>query len=164
MLTIDTIIRRLAGGLDRLARVGVVAMAIVIIANIIGRFFQHPIVGTYEIVEVLLALVVGLPLAYLGLQGTHIAVSILTDRLSEPARTIVKMFIDIFGVFLVALIAWQLFKYGTYMRVGGEVTETLKMPFYPVIYVLVFCFFVFFMVLLANLVKSVARLIRRKAR
>ncbi len=83
-------------------------------ADVGGRYlFNHPIIGTYEIFEILLPGVVLLGLAYTQLVKAHIKVEIIYDRFRPRPRAIVGFAMTLWTIVLFALIAWR----GTLMAI-----------------------------------------------
>jgi hypothetical protein len=55
------------------------------------------------------------------------------------------------GLFL--SVGWNLIKMGMDLHRSGEVSPTLQMPFYPIVYAVGFCCFIQFLVLLSDVLK-----------
>lgn len=88
----------------------------------------------------------------------HVAVSLVVQLLSKRLQGLVETITSIFGIILFALIAWQSVLYGIDCQRSGEVSLTLQMPFYPIIYgVAVGAGFVC-LVLIVDLVSALSKL------
>jgi len=90
--------------------------------------------GIYDLVCYLGALVAALPLAYTQLKKGHIAVDIVTLLLPTWVRKTGIGISYVLGIMFFAAAAWKIASLGTILRVSGEVSETLKMPFWPFTY------------------------------
>jgi TRAP-type C4-dicarboxylate transport system permease small subunit len=100
-------------------------------ANIFLRLVWVPVSGTFELMGYFGAVLTAFALGFTQINKGHIAVDILVQRFSETTRrclTGVNCFIC--TVFF-ALVAWQICKYGMTLWRTGEVTETLRIIYYP---------------------------------
>jgi TRAP-type C4-dicarboxylate transport system permease small subunit len=148
--------------LDKIAGWSLVGMMLLTVADVILRSFRKPILGTYEIVGLLGALVIAFAMPHTMLQRGHVAVEILVSRLSPPARSLINLITRILSTFLFALIAWVCIQYGNELRTAGEVSMTLRLPFYPVLYAIALAAGVVCLVVVSTLVRSMAK--RREER
>jgi len=112
----------------------IVAMMLLTCADVILRFFQHPILGTYELVGFLGTMVIAFALAYTSIERGHIAVEILVDRLPAKAQNMLDGVNHLIGAALFLLIAWQSTVYAGDLKASGEVSLTLAIPTYPFVY------------------------------
>lgn len=121
----------LRGLIHALAVVGslaVAAMAIVTVADIIGRQFGFAVKGAYDLVRVLgaVAMMCALPLTK-AVKG-HIAIEYFFQKLERRGRAIVDTVMRLFLVALFAVLSGQFLHKGFLLRNSGEVTPTLHMP------------------------------------
>jgi TRAP-type C4-dicarboxylate transport system permease small subunit len=86
----------------------------------------------------------------------HVAVSLIVQLFSKRLQGIVESFISIFGIILFGLITWQSILYGIDCQRSGEVSMTLQLPFYPIIYGVALGAGVVCLVLLVDLVNAIA--------
>ena len=63
----------------------VALIALLVLARIVGRFFDVAIPGSIEFVEAMMVGVIFLGIAYTQSQGTHIRVRLMESRLSKHA-------------------------------------------------------------------------------
>jgi TRAP-type C4-dicarboxylate transport system permease small subunit len=103
-------------------------------ADVILRSFKRPIVGTYELVAFSGALAIGFSIPFTSWVRGHIYVDILVLRLSQTARMIFHLATRFLGMGLFFVIGWNLIKMGLDLYKSGEVSPTLQMPFYPIVY------------------------------
>jgi TRAP-type C4-dicarboxylate transport system permease small subunit len=120
--------------MNYLAAICVMAMMLLTCADVVLRLFKHPILGTYELVGLFGALTIALAIPATTLNKGHVAVDFLIDKLPSSARKICTIITILLSICLFALIAWQSFLYADSLRSTGEVTLSLQMPFYPVVY------------------------------
>jgi len=125
----------LARRLDMMAAMAIVAMMSLTCTDVILRyFFRKPIPGTYEIVELFGAVAVSFAMAHTLAEKGHVAVSLIVQLFPKRLQGIIECIISIFGIILFGLIAWQSILYGMDCQRAGEVSLTLELPFYPIIY------------------------------
>jgi len=157
----ERIVHRLSQGLDRVAGWAIVALMALVIANVGLRRLGHPIPGTYEFVCFSGAIIVGLAIAYCAVQKGHIAVTMVTDRLPQRTQAVIDTVIGIISVVFIGLVTWQLGLYATSMVISGEVSPTMKMPFFIIIYLVGFGFLMLGLVFLVDLLKSVTKVAKK---
>lgn len=114
-------------------------MMFLTVADVIMRAFGHPLVGTYEIVGILLALVIGLSIPRVSMDRAHVYMEVLLDRLSKKSKSVMNITTRLLCIFLFLLIAYNLFSVGNEFRMSGEVSPTLRLPFFPVAYAVGVC-------------------------
>jgi TRAP-type C4-dicarboxylate transport system permease small subunit len=125
----------LARRLDMVAAVAIFTMMALTCVDVFLRyFFRKPIPGTYEIVALLGAVAVSFAMAHTLAKKGHVAVSLIVQMFPKRLQGIVESFISIFGIILFGLITWQSILYGVDCQRSGEVSMTLQLPFYPIIY------------------------------
>jgi TRAP-type C4-dicarboxylate transport system permease small subunit len=134
-------VQKLSYGLNLLAGCLLVGMTALTCADVILRIFRRPILGSYEIVEFMAATAAGFALAYTTLKRGHVAVSILVALFSKRIQTLIYLIVQLVGIGLFVLLSWECFRYGNDLRSANEVSLTLELPFYPVLYGLAFSAF-----------------------
>jgi len=140
-----------------IAAMAIVAMMSLTCADVILRMFRRPIAGSYEIVSLLGAIAVSFAVAHTLAERGHVAVSLIVQLFPKRLQGIIESIISIFGIILFGLIAWQSVLYGMDCQRSGEVSLTLELPFYPVIYGVALCAVVVCLVLLVDLANAVAK-------
>jgi len=124
------------------------------VADVILRTLKRPIVGTYELVGLLGAVVIGFAIPQTSRLKGHVLMDFLTDRLSPGAQRFCYVLSKILGIALFAVIGWNLWALGDGFRQFGEVTLTLQWPLYPVAYGIAACSFVECLVLFVDIVEQ----------
>ena len=102
-------------------------------SDVVGRyFFNHPIPGTYEFSEVLLALIIFLAFPHVQYLKANIAIKILSDRYPPRATEIFNIFCLLLGIVTFGLIAIQGAALFIHSWEVHEVSEgTIPFPVYP---------------------------------
>ncbi len=127
-------VQRLSYALNLLAGGLLVGMTALTCADVVLRIFRRPILGSYEIVEFMGATAAGLALAYTTLKRGHVAVSILVALFSRRIQTVICLIVQLASMGLFALLSWECLLYGNDLKAANEVSLTLELPFYPVLY------------------------------
>ena len=136
---------------------GLVGMMCLTCADILLRFFRRPIPGTYEIVGFLGAVVAGLAMAQTTLERGHVAVQVVVTRFSPRVQEIIYLIANLLSLLLFALLAWEGVRYGNDFRASGQVSLTLRMPFYPVVYGIALSAAVVCLILVADILQVVTK-------
>lgn len=133
-------------------------------ANIIWRVVPkigHSIYGTYDVVMILGSIAVAFALGYCAVRGGHIAVEIVVQRFSERVQAIIGSITGILGVGIFAIVSWQSWVYGTDMWRMGERSMSVYIPLHPFAYGVSFGCAVLCVVVLVDLIKSLAKAVGR---
>jgi TRAP-type transport system small permease protein len=86
----------------------IVAMAVLLITNIIRRFlFGMVITGTVEIVELFLVVTVFFAIAYTSANGGHIVIDLISAKLKGVTRAAAETLASLVGFLIYGLISWQ---------------------------------------------------------
>lgn len=139
-------------------------MMLLTVGDVVGRyFFNRPITGTFELIGLLLVCAGTWGLAYCQIQKAHISISIFIDRLPRRARAIFSSLAYIIGLVGFSLVSWRVFllaiKYLTLPK--GNVTDTLRIPYFPFMLILSLSTGAFALVLLVDLVRSITKAVRK---
>jgi TRAP-type C4-dicarboxylate transport system permease small subunit len=144
-----------------IAAVAIFFMMALTCADVILRLFRMPIPGTYEIVSFMGAVAVSFAIAHTSVEKGHVAVSLVVQLLPKRAQDVIESILAALGIILFALIAWQSVLYGLDCQSSGEVSLTLQLPFYPIIYGVALGAGVVCLVLLVDFLNAIASARRR---
>ncbi len=147
------IVFQLSKSANVLAGVFLILLMLTTVADVFLRSGGRPIVGSYELVAFLGALVLGFSLPLTSWVRGHIYVDFLVLKLPPLARKIFHLFTRFLGMGLFFMIGWNLIKMGTDLHRSGEVSLTLQMPFFPIVYGVGICCFIQCLVLSADVIK-----------
>jgi TRAP-type C4-dicarboxylate transport system permease small subunit len=149
-------IEKIGSFLNTVGGVTLTVMMLLTVADVVLRYLGKPLTGTYELMSMAGALVIGLTIAQTSLDGAHVNVDMLT--LALPARSTTRrlllLFTRLVGLGIFILLAWALYLKGNDLYNTHEVSLTLQVPIYPVAYGLSFCSLVEVLVLVALLFKD----------
>ncbi len=143
-------VKRLSEFLNLVAGWSLVGMTALTCADVILRIFRHPILGTYEIVGFLGAIVASFAMAHTTILRGHVAVELLVMRLPHKVQVVIYLIIHVLGIALFALIAYESILFGNDLRLANEVSLTLQIPFFPVLFGISFACMVVCLVLLVD--------------
>ncbi len=128
-------------------------MVVLTCIDVVGRLLNHPIFGAEEIVAILSTCVIALSLPYAHKEKCHIGVEILMRLFSLKTQAVVKLLTNVLALVLFLIVTWRMVLYAQTMHRVGEVSMNLQFPTYYIIYLLSFCFFVFSLFILKDIVK-----------
>ena len=131
---IDRWINSTSAGFNVIGAIAILAMMLLTCADVLLRMFRMPIPGTYETIGLLGALFVSFSLAQTSLQKGHIAVDFLIQKLPLNVQFLVYCINELVSAGLFSLITWQMFVYANNLKTSGEVSMTLQIPIFPIIY------------------------------
>ena len=123
------------------------------VADVMLRYLGRPIPGTYELVGLSGAVVIGFAIPYTSLVRGHIFVEFLIDRFEKGRREVVLIFTKILILLLFIGFGIYLFSTGMDMAASGEVTQILRIPFYPVAYAMGVCCFIECLVMVSDIMR-----------
>ncbi len=120
--------------LNMIAGCALTFMMLLTVTDVILRFFRMPIIGAYELVAFGGGIVIGLSLPLTSYKKGHILVDDFLKGFSATTRKYIHFATRLLGLVLFAILSWNMFAMGMDMIRSGEVSPTLEMPFYPVVF------------------------------
>jgi TRAP-type C4-dicarboxylate transport system permease small subunit len=148
------ILQKTSKWLSVIAGTALTFMMCLTVADVIMRAGGRPIMGTYEVVGLLLALVIGFGIPKVSLRRQHIFMDFLVDRLSKRNKALMTIFTRILCIILFLLIGYSLINIGNEYRISGETSPTIRLPFYPMAFGVGICCFIECFVFLFEIAKS----------
>ncbi len=112
-----------------------VGMMVLTCANILVRTVGDPIRGTFELMGYGGAVVTALALGYTQKRRGHIAVNVLIVRFPPQVQKGLNSLNDAACALFFFVVTWQLMQKAAGFVKTGEVSETLRMVFYPFTYI-----------------------------
>lgn len=134
-------------------------MVFLVVGNIIMRQISSSFGGTTEIVGWLTAVVVALSLAYSQLNKAHIELDLLVNHLPARVQSVLYVLVTGASFLFFSMVAWKLWEYGFSAMQRGSLSQTLRIAFYPIVYLVALGFSAFCLVLLADFLGSLKRVI-----
>jgi TRAP-type C4-dicarboxylate transport system permease small subunit len=106
-----------------------IPLMIITAGDVVGRdVFNHPIPGTVELSQCMLAVFILLGLAYAQQVKAHVGVSAITSRLPHRAQLILNVVATLLCLFISCILVWQGWVIGIEEK---TVSDMLRVPQYP---------------------------------
>lgn len=125
--------------------------------DVVLRYLGYPIQGSYDMVTLAAAFVIGFALPRTTWDRTHINVDILIVKLPIRQQFFFNLITRLLSVALFVIIGWNLTKMGASFLKTGDSTLTLGLPLYPIAFALGFAAFIECLALVADMVKLFAK-------
>ncbi len=133
----------------------VVFMMFLTVADTILRYFKRPIIGTYELIGLSAAIVLGFSIPYTTSLKGHIIVDFFVMKFKPKTKKFWYIITRIMGIFLFLFIGYEMFVMATDLKNSGEVSATLQLPFYPIAYGIGVCLFFQVITLIADTILAI---------
>lgn len=128
----------LSNGLNSIASVILFSIMSLTVADVFMRkTFSKSILGTIEMSEFMMVILVFFSLAQAELLGRHVKVDLVMKRFGKRTQEVVDMIIQFICFLLFGAITWYSLAYASNMKVSKEVSLDLLIPKYPFIYAVV---------------------------
>jgi TRAP-type C4-dicarboxylate transport system permease small subunit len=151
---ISTLLNRLLLLVGGIALAGMVFLTC---ANIFLRAIWEPVKGTYELMGFFGAIVTAFALGYTQMKRGHVGIDLVVNRFSPRTRKILNGINYFICMIFFALAGWEIAKWATTLWKTGEITETLRIIYFPFTYGLSLGCGVLSLVLLTDLLKLFAQ-------
>jgi TRAP-type C4-dicarboxylate transport system permease small subunit len=146
-------IQKISKVLNIIGGIALSLMMFLTVSDVLMRSVGKPILGTYELVSLSLAIVIGFTIPQVSLDRGHVYMEILLDRLPRNGKAILNTFTRLLCILLFVVIGYNLFMVGNEFHASGEVSSTLKIPFFPLAYCVGACCFFECLVFISDIVK-----------
>ena len=133
------VLRFISKLLNIIAGIAATLMMLLTVADVLLRAGGHPIIGTYEIVSLLLALVIAFGIPQVSLDRGHVYMDFLLEKISKRGKKVMNTITRLFCIIFFLPLGYNLFNVGARFHASGEVSATIKIPFYPVVYGVAVC-------------------------
>ncbi len=118
-----------------IAALALVLMMLLGFGNVLFRTFWKPIKGTYELIGYLGSVTTALALGYAQIRKNHISVDIITSHYSKRWKKIFHGISYLSTAIFFGLASWQTALWGNVVWRTGERSETLRIIFFPFVYI-----------------------------
>lgn len=159
MQTIDKLFSLISRWLHYISAFCIAAMMFLITVDIILRFlFSSPVQGSYEIIELMMAVLVFFAFSQTQRNKGHVKVTLFVDKLPTKAKYICDSAVLFLSAVMAGLVA-----YASFLQASATTAKTsvLYLPTYPVMYLMGVAAAVFTIVLLLDSINSLLNLNRR---
>jgi len=148
-----TLLTKVSKILSHIAGLALTFMMFLTVADVLGRATGHPIQGTYEIIGLCLAVVVGFGMPKVSLDKAHVFMEFIVDRFGATGRKVMNTLTRTLSLAIFLLIGYNLLTQGIEFRASGEVSSILRIPFFPVPFAEGICCFVLCLVFIGDIVR-----------
>ena len=156
--TVDRVIAFATRVLFWVAGAGLVAMLVVIVADIIGiKILSKPVPGGIEIVSFMAVIAVALAIPLTQVMRGHVAVDFIVEHFPRRLRSVIAVITGLLSLVVMGFLTYYSFDYAGSLRESGEVSMTQNIPFYPFVYAMAVAFLATFLVLALELVRTFLR-------
>ena len=127
-------IKGISGFMNAVAAICLTFIMLLTTLDVILRTLKTPIVGTYELVGFMGGLIIGLAIPMTSWARAHIYVDFVIQKLPPGNQKVANIFTRLVVIAFFIIASVNLFKHGFYLYSTREVSPTLQLPFYPVIF------------------------------
>ena len=142
--------------MSKILNIGAAALTFMMfltVTDVLMRAGGHPLIGPYEVVALTLAVVIGFGIPQVSLDRGNVYMEILLERLAKRNKAIMNTVTRVLCIILFALIGYSLFGVAGELHASGEVSPTIRLPFFPVAYAVGVCCFLECFVFIFDIVK-----------
>ncbi len=161
MLKFERYLAVFSDRLNVLAALAMIFVMLLTVADVILRRFMLPVPGAYDIVSLVSSFIISFSLGYTSVQKGHIAVEFLFEKLPERASRILSAINELIASVFFGILAWQALAYALRSMGSGEVSPTIRLPFFPFILGLALGCLLLSVILAVNCIKETEKAIRR---
>lgn len=129
--------RRSSFALALLAGALLFAMMLLTFVDVIMRYwFDAPIKGSFEITELMMAVLIFAGLPLVSRSNQHVAIDTFESLLPEALRRALRVLMQVVCAVAMAGMAWLLYGKAQRFAMAGDITQSLKVPIAPFVYLM----------------------------
>lgn len=110
--------------------VGVAALAVLLIANVVARTFFQSLYYADEVSKFLIILISFVGVSYAARKARHIRMGAFLDLMPAKLEKIFIFGISAINAVVMLILAWYGFQYMNQMRMMGQMTSALQVPYW----------------------------------
>ena len=126
---LDILLRQIE---EKVIAASVILMALILIANVVLRFFNRSFHPTEELSQFLIFFVTFVGTSYAARTGLHIRMSLLNDVLKGAPRKALAIFVSLTTALVLFYVAWLSWRYVQRVGLQNRVSPILQWPVYYV--------------------------------
>lgn len=136
-------------------------MMFLIMADVVLRYvFNRPIVGSYEIVQYMMAILTSFAVVYCAYEKGHVSVEIVYDHLSKNFQLILSFVISFVLFLLLLLFSWQNIIYIKEIYNQRMMSAILYIPMYPFVAAVAISFVATCVVVFIDFIETVFKMVK----
>ena len=157
-------VKKLSTGLNFISVIITFAVMLMLMTDIILRnAFKTSILGTYELTEMAMIVVVFCGFAYTQLQKGHVRVDMFVGMMPKKLQAVIDLIIMLITTALCAVMTYCAFGKAAADMARGTATSVLKVPFFPFAYFMAAGMTVFTIVLVFTVVNDIIKFFPKSA-
>lgn len=134
---LKTAVDKISRYVNAVGAVVLVCMMLLVVTDVSLRFlFNRPVEGSFELVELMMAVVVALAIAYCGVNKEHTTVEFLVSQFPQKVQDVVDFINSLISAVFFILIARGSAGQARMLEESETITTVLEIPFYPFLWVL----------------------------
>jgi TRAP-type transport system small permease protein len=145
--------------------VGMVVLGALIgitVVDVLGRsLFHKPILGTFELTEYMLAVIVFCTISWCAVTRSHITVDILTSHLPPRVNAVLLFITSLLGLGLLGTMMWQSFREALVITEMGKSSTMLNVPAYPFYWLMAIAFLIVSLQVLVEVVRTISKAVAK---
>jgi TRAP-type C4-dicarboxylate transport system permease small subunit len=138
-------------------------MTLLTCLDVIGRKLGHPLFGAVELVGFMATLAAAMALPYTHQMKGHIGVELVVRNFSSRTQIMIELVTNLVALILFGLVTWRMMKYAATIHASGQVSISLRFPEHLIIYLVAFCFLIFVLTIVEEMVTAAISLRRRQS-
>lgn len=99
--------------------------------DVVGRYFNHPLYGAFEMIQLAMIFLIFTALPAVTLEREHVTVDLVQGSLSARLKHITLVLVGLIGAVVCGFYAKQVWTRAEYLQQIGETTQNLVLPIYP---------------------------------
>ncbi|WP_165384177.1 TRAP transporter small permease [Leucobacter triazinivorans] len=125
-------------------------LVLLLVSNVVLRFFGIQILGLYEILTALTVVMLGMSLGDSQREKQHVAIDLLTSKFSQRVQDALAVIMTLLSIVVVAVVAVALARYARFQITAAAASEILRVPTWPALSALILGFALLAIVLLID--------------
>ena len=134
-------VSKISESLSVISGIAATFVMLLTVVDVLGRAVRHPIVGSYEIIALTGAILIGFGMPFTTASGSHVFMELLIKKLPQSVATGMNVATRVLCIILFAVAGIHVFRFAGELARAGEVSPTLKIPVYPFTYLFGVCCF-----------------------
>lgn len=124
-------LERLLQGLSLFAAAMLFALMMLTFADVVGREFNVPVPGAYDLTKLSLGVLLFTALPLVTWEEKHLTVDLVTGSIPMKFRKPLRIISLLLAALVLAIFAWRLWAQGISLADYGQKAETLGVPIAP---------------------------------
>lgn len=151
---IDKVISGITGAICYVSIAAIVLTMLLTVIDVLTRkLMRTGIVGSYELTERLLLVMIFAAFAYTQTKKGHVHVTLFLSKFPKSLGVFIFGILGLLSTGAAVFCAYAITEQGKYSLTAGTLTAVLHIPLYPFYYIAAFCMYVFAITLLWDAIK-----------